>query len=153
MRYKALVADGVGFEPTNPCGLAVFKTAALNRSATHPAAQQCRPKSTQRSPVRPMDANSSVDASVETGFQVAPCPLAVIAFRALVGNPVGNSRAALYAGVRAPHPTAPQLPECSGRRYMAAFPRRRRSSAVEQLIRNQQALGSSPSVGTINSMG
>jgi hypothetical protein len=31
------LADGVGFEPTNPCGLAVFKTAALNRSATHPA--------------------------------------------------------------------------------------------------------------------
>ena len=28
--------DGVGFEPTNPCGLAVFKTAAINRSATHP---------------------------------------------------------------------------------------------------------------------
>jgi hypothetical protein len=30
------LADGVGFEPTNPCGLAVFKTAALNHSATHP---------------------------------------------------------------------------------------------------------------------
>ena len=30
------MADGVGFEPTNPCGLAVFKTAALSRSATHP---------------------------------------------------------------------------------------------------------------------
>ena len=35
MRDSAL-ADGVGFEPTNPCGLAVFKTAALNHSATHP---------------------------------------------------------------------------------------------------------------------
>jgi hypothetical protein len=33
---KVPAADGVGFEPTNPCGLAVFKTAALNRSATHP---------------------------------------------------------------------------------------------------------------------
>ncbi len=31
-----VLADGVGFEPTNPCGLAVFKTAAFNRSATHP---------------------------------------------------------------------------------------------------------------------
>ena len=30
----------------------------------------------------------------------------------------------------------------------ARTPRRRRSSAVEQLIRNQQVLGSSPSVGT-----
>ena len=37
-QYCSEVADGVGFEPTNPCGLAVFKTAALNRSATHPAA-------------------------------------------------------------------------------------------------------------------
>ena len=35
-RAEAGLADGVGFEPTNPCGLAVFKTAALNRSATHP---------------------------------------------------------------------------------------------------------------------
>ena len=33
---EGVLADGVGFEPTNPCGLAVFKTAALNRSATHP---------------------------------------------------------------------------------------------------------------------
>ena len=33
------LAEGVGFEPTNPCGLAVFKTAALNRSATLP----CQP--------------------------------------------------------------------------------------------------------------
>jgi hypothetical protein len=31
------VADGVGFEPTSPFGLAVFKTAALSRSATHPS--------------------------------------------------------------------------------------------------------------------
>jgi hypothetical protein len=37
MSQNRSVADGVGFEPTNPCGLAVFKTAALNRSATHPA--------------------------------------------------------------------------------------------------------------------
>ncbi len=35
---KVQVADGVGFEPTRGCPLAVFKTAALNRSATHPAA-------------------------------------------------------------------------------------------------------------------
>ena len=34
--YRSLLTDGVGFEPTNPCGLAVFKTAALNHSATHP---------------------------------------------------------------------------------------------------------------------
>ena len=33
------LADGVGFEPTSPCGLAVFKTAALSHSATHPAAR------------------------------------------------------------------------------------------------------------------
>lgn len=30
------MADGVGFEPTRSCLLAVFKTAAFNRSATHP---------------------------------------------------------------------------------------------------------------------
>ena len=29
-------ADGVGFEPTNPFGLPVFKTGAFDRSATHP---------------------------------------------------------------------------------------------------------------------
>ena len=37
MAYAAGLADGVGFEPTNPCGLAVFKTAALSHSATHPS--------------------------------------------------------------------------------------------------------------------
>ena len=30
------LADEVGFEPTEPFGSTVFKTAALNRSATHP---------------------------------------------------------------------------------------------------------------------
>ena len=33
---RANVAEGVGFEPTAPCGAAVFKTAALNHSATPP---------------------------------------------------------------------------------------------------------------------
>ena len=33
------VADEVGFEPTEPFGSLVFKTSALNHSATHP----CRP--------------------------------------------------------------------------------------------------------------
>ncbi len=28
------MAEGVGFEPTNPCGLAVLKTATVDRSAT-----------------------------------------------------------------------------------------------------------------------
>ena len=31
--------ERVGFEPTAPCGAAVFKTAALNRSATSPYAE------------------------------------------------------------------------------------------------------------------
>src|SRR4051794_12929942 len=31
------LADGVGFEPTDACTSPVFKTGALNRSATHPA--------------------------------------------------------------------------------------------------------------------
>ncbi len=31
------MADGVGFEPTEACTSPVFKTGALNRSATHPA--------------------------------------------------------------------------------------------------------------------
>ncbi len=30
------MADGVGFEPTVGCPTSVFKTGALNRSATHP---------------------------------------------------------------------------------------------------------------------
>ena len=30
------MADGVGFEPTDACTSPVFKTGALNRSATHP---------------------------------------------------------------------------------------------------------------------
>ena len=34
---EAVLADGVGFEPTRPySGLPVFKTGAFNRSATHP---------------------------------------------------------------------------------------------------------------------
>src|SRR5438093_1330657 len=32
----SLMAEGVGFEPTEPCGSAVFKTAALNHSAIPP---------------------------------------------------------------------------------------------------------------------
>ena len=40
---RSEVADGVGFEPTNPRGLAVFKTAALNRSATHPSLHPMQP--------------------------------------------------------------------------------------------------------------
>ena len=31
------MADGVGFEPTDACTSPVFKTGALNRSATHPS--------------------------------------------------------------------------------------------------------------------
>ncbi len=30
------MAEGVGFEPTNPCGLTVFKTVAIVHSATPP---------------------------------------------------------------------------------------------------------------------
>ncbi len=30
------LADGEGFEPPVPCGTAVFKTAAIDHSATHP---------------------------------------------------------------------------------------------------------------------
>ena len=35
IRYADL-AEGVGFEPTGPCGPAVFKTAAIDHSATPP---------------------------------------------------------------------------------------------------------------------
>ncbi len=38
MRHGNL-ADGVGFEPTVSCPTPVFKTGALNRSATHPHAE------------------------------------------------------------------------------------------------------------------
>ena len=37
-RTKAIVADGVGFEPTDAFTSLVFKTSALNHSATHPRA-------------------------------------------------------------------------------------------------------------------
>ena len=30
------MAEGVGFEPTMPCGIPVFKTGAIDRSATPP---------------------------------------------------------------------------------------------------------------------
>ena len=30
------MAEGVGFEPTEPCGPTVFKTVAINRSTTPP---------------------------------------------------------------------------------------------------------------------
>ena len=35
MRY--VMADEVGFEPTEPFGSLVFKTSAFNHSATHPS--------------------------------------------------------------------------------------------------------------------
>lgn len=34
------LADGVGFEPTDACASAVFKTATINRSDTHPRSQK-----------------------------------------------------------------------------------------------------------------
>lgn len=34
--HQERMADEVGFEPTNPFELTVFKTAAINHSATHP---------------------------------------------------------------------------------------------------------------------
>ena len=35
------MAEGVGFEPTDPCGSPVFKTGALNRSAIPPIGFRC----------------------------------------------------------------------------------------------------------------
>ncbi len=37
---KINMAEGVGFEPTDPCGSPVFKTGALNRSAIPPIKSQ-----------------------------------------------------------------------------------------------------------------
>ena len=34
--YAQIVAEGVGFEPTIPCGIPVFKTGAFVRSAIPP---------------------------------------------------------------------------------------------------------------------
>ncbi len=34
--YSREMAEGVGFEPTVPCGTPVFKTGAFDRSATPP---------------------------------------------------------------------------------------------------------------------
>ena len=45
------VAEGVGFEPTDPCGSAVFKTAAIDHSATPPRPRGAhRIAETRRSP-------------------------------------------------------------------------------------------------------
>jgi hypothetical protein len=35
------MAEGVGFEPTDPYGSPVFKTGALNRSAIPPISSRC----------------------------------------------------------------------------------------------------------------
>ena len=35
-RFRAEMAEGVGFEPTDPCGSPVFKTGALNQLC-HPS--------------------------------------------------------------------------------------------------------------------
>jgi hypothetical protein len=51
-RRMTKMADGVGFEPTDACTSPVFKTGALNHSATHPAqradiagrAEACKPR-------------------------------------------------------------------------------------------------------------
>jgi hypothetical protein len=37
------MAEGVGFEPTDPCGSPVFKTGALNRSAIPPRQSSGQP--------------------------------------------------------------------------------------------------------------
>src|SRR5205085_760380 len=62
-----LLAEGVGFEPTEPCGSAVFKTAALNHSAIPPrdcrAADYCHPEEAAQS------RRSAADAT-------APCRVA-----------------------------------------------------------------------------
>ena len=38
LRYKIVLAETEGFEPSRPFGLLVFKTSAFNRSATSPNA-------------------------------------------------------------------------------------------------------------------
>ena len=45
------LAEGVGFEPTNPCGLTVFKTVAFVHSAIPPRrVARCNQRSRQRLP-------------------------------------------------------------------------------------------------------
>ena len=39
-----VMAEAVGFEPTEPFGSLVFKTSALNHSATLPGGDQARPE-------------------------------------------------------------------------------------------------------------
>jgi hypothetical protein len=45
------MADGVGFEPTVPCGTAVFKTATIDHSDTHPFSYHNRLYSTIKAAV------------------------------------------------------------------------------------------------------
>src|SRR4051794_29707683 len=54
------LADGVGFEPTDACTSPVFKTGALNRSATHP-----RPDANSANAMREKPA-----AGFQTAFQI-----------------------------------------------------------------------------------
>jgi hypothetical protein len=78
------LADGVGFEPTNPCGLAVFKTAALSHSATHPCISNL------------VRANCSVDLCIaDTEFRSSLTYLAPRRF--IDGNP--GLRAVLRSAV------------------------------------------------------
>ena len=51
LRSTQALADGVGFEPTDAFTSPVFKTGALNRSATHPTAR--RSSGLQLGPTRP----------------------------------------------------------------------------------------------------
>ena len=73
------MADGVGFEPTNPCGLAVFKTAALNRSATHPRTPTLsNPPDRRHDPTRPRAPGSRRRAATNPASRQSSIPPAPV---------------------------------------------------------------------------
>jgi hypothetical protein len=61
-----MLADGVGFEPTDACTSPVFKTGALNRSATHPSGACQGAARSFQDPCRSGDRSTSVRAAVSS---------------------------------------------------------------------------------------
>ena len=65
------MAEGVGFEPTRPCGLPVFKTSALDHSATPPVRRTVAEASLLGKPT--MFKTRGFTALRETSTESTPC--------------------------------------------------------------------------------
>ncbi len=66
MIVRGKMAEGVGFEPTRPFGLTVFKTAALDHSATPPGGWQG---------VKDLNLQPTVLETATLPIELTPCSL------------------------------------------------------------------------------